>query len=392
MSCCESYSNRYLGRPNARVILGVASVVFGIVFIGDLDAGETSPPWMQGIATFNGIGYDAPATPPAGNQSLAKQATLKSTADRPGYTIPFDPNNAGTVNPYFTPESNPAINSIATVSGELPSMPTPIQDLQPPILPSQPDPNSFEETLNLADDGTSADVAPLETETIRWYQYPARWMKGWNSNAELGIDGSSGNAETLALQTGLEIKRKTDIYTFAIDFDYRQASSRNVTTEDNGRLNTDYDRLIGDTKWSLFAKSGLEWDKFKAFDLRFNVNGGIGYHWIRTDDASFVTRFGAGASKEIGAPDDAWSPEAVFGVDAERQLTPRQKLKGKVDYFPAWENFSDYRLVADASWEVLLDGSDNLSLKVAATDRYDSTPQGARPNDVYYSLLLLYKF
>ena len=29
---------------------------------------------------------------------------------------------------------------------------------------------------------------------------------------------------------------------------------------------------------------------------------------------------------------------------------------------------------------------------LAATDRYDSTPQGAKANDIYYSLLLLYKF
>ena len=38
-----------------------------------------------------------------------------------------------------------------------------------------------------------------------------------------------------------------------------------------------------------FGKFGLEWDRFKAFDLRVNLNGGIGYHWIRQDDASFVT-------------------------------------------------------------------------------------------------------
>ena len=33
----------------------------------------------------------------------------------------------------------------------------------------------------------------------------------------------------------------------------------------------------------------------------------------------------------------------------------------------------------------------NLSLKVSAFDRYDSTPQGRRPNDLDYALLLLWK-
>ena len=240
--------------------------------------------------------------------------------------------------------------------------------------------------------GDVLQTAPLQSEVIRWYQYPMRWMQGWDSNAEFGLDGSNGNAETLALQTGLELKRKTDAYTFAIDIDYRLASSKDVTTEDNGRFNLDIDRIIGDSPWSAFSKFGMEWDKFKAFDLRLNINGGLGYHWIREDKTTLVSRFGAGASKEIGAPDDDWIAEAVFGMEAERQLNSRHKVKAKLDYFPAWEDFSDYRLVADASWEILLDDTDNFSLKLAATDRYDSTPQGAKANDVYYSLLLLYKF
>ena len=239
---------------------------------------------------------------------------------------------------------------------------------------------------------TSSEPAPLETEVTRWYQYPRAWGKGWDSHVEFGLDGSDGNANTLAMQAGLELKRKTERYTLGMDINYRQASSRNTTTEQNGRFNVNFDRLLGDTSWSAFAKHGMEWDKFKPFDLRLNLNGGFGYYWLRSDTSTLATRFGAGASREIGAPMDDWIPEAVFGMEAERQLTSRQKLKGKFDYFPAWENFGDYRLVSDVSWEILLDGSENLSLKLAATDRYDSTPQGAKPNDVYYSLLLLYKF
>lgn len=263
---------------------------------------------------------------------------------------------------------------------ELESLPTPLES---------GDAESITEKL---DGEPVAEPAPLEAEVTHWYHYPGRWLRGWNSHAEFGLDGSTGNARTLAIQTGLETKRKTDLYTLALDLDYRQASNRSTTTEDNGRFNIDYDRMLLDSPWSGFGKFGMEWDKFKAFDLRINMNGGLGYHWVRRDDATLVTRFGAGASREIGAPDDDWIPEAVFGAEAERQLTSRQKLKGKVDYFPAWEDFSNFRLVSDVAWEILLDDADNLSLKLAATDRYDSTPQGAKKNDLYYSLLLLYKF
>ncbi len=84
-------------------------------------------------------------------------------------------------------------------------------------------------------------------------------------------------------------------------------------------------------------------------------------------------------------------PEAVFGLDFERQLTKRQKFKCKGEYFPDWEDFSEYRLVVDAGWVLLLDEEANLSLKLAANDRYETSPNGVKPNDINYSLLLLWK-
>ncbi|TWT86112.1 DUF481 domain-containing protein [Neorhodopirellula pilleata] len=246
---------------------------------------------------------------------------------------------------------------------------------------------------NAISEGQTFDAPPLQEDVVRWYEIPWRWVTdGWDNHAEFGLDGSSGNADTLAIQTGLEMKRKTDRYTLSLDIDYRQASANNQTTEDNGRLNLDYDRMFKESPWSAFGKFGMEFDEFKAFDLRLNFNGGLGYYWIRNDTTNFVSRFGAGASKEIGSPDDDWIPEAVFGLEADHQISSRQKIKAKVDYFPAWNDFANYRIVTDLAWETLLDSSDNLSLRLSVTDRYDSTPQGAEPNDFYYSALLLYKF
>jgi putative salt-induced outer membrane protein YdiY len=393
----------------------------------------TAPAWETGVSAWNGSGYEIP-TPVRGYQPSSQM-----TGSGLPYTMPVDPTvntgsdlnldydqPSGNLPNSFTPLTNPdtsltgpamqltdsePLPNFATTSpgnesapwlGEatptpsaeltVESLPTPTPAADLPVSPAvsaEEIPPPAPETWTSPD---AIESPPLEEEVVRWYNYPRRWMRGWDSHAEFGLDGSNGNADTLALQTGLELKRKSERSTLGIDVDYRQASSRNVTVEDNGRFNLDYDYLFAESPWSGFAKYGMEWDKFKAFDLRLNLNGGIGYFWIRDDTTTLVTRFGAGASQELGAPIDDWIPEAVFGLEAERQLTSRQKIKGKVDYFPAWEDFEDYRLVTDLSWEILLDGSDNLSLKLAATDRYDSTPQGARPNDLYYSLLLLYKF
>ncbi|MGB7346106.1 MAG: DUF481 domain-containing protein [Pirellulaceae bacterium] len=371
------------------------------------DESSSVPAWMSGVSTWTGDGYSTPvpatdAPPITGTSSHGQRLNpYVSSSDVP-YTVPINPqtaskavsNSINFVAPTFdsVPSSTNVANPVAQVAHQAGNSNVALNNSFPSSTTgSGPLSQGIGQGLG---QGIGMERPPLMTETLSWYQYPWRWMsEGWTNSFELGLDGSQGNAETLAIQTGAELKRKTDAYTLALDFDYRLANNRKVVTEENGRLNIDYDRLLGDSPWSIFGKFGMEWDEFKAFDLRLNLNSGLGYHWIRDDQTTFVTRFGAGASREIGSPDDDWVPEAVFGMDLEHQVNKRNKLKAKVDYFPSWEDFSNYRVVSDASWEILLSEDDSLSLKLAATDRYDSTPQGGnKANDVYYSLLLLVKF
>ncbi len=342
------------------------------------------PSWRLGIPTFSGkksaaeSAAEAPAFqfPPPGGVAASPVQNAQANNDSDAMVIPVDYK-------IDSLDLGPALNQAATDALSLPTPPLPNSAYTDPTNPIG----------QAIASGNVVEQAPLSEETRSWYEVPWQWIsRGWKNHAELGLNGSDGNSKTVAFQTGLEMKRKTDTYTLELDFDYRKATNRGETTEDNGRLNLDYDRLLKDSKWSLFGKFGAEWDQFKAFDSRLNLNSGVGYHFIRNDDTTLVTRFGAGASKEIGAPDDDWKAEAVFGLQAEHQLNRYNKMKAKVDYFPAWEDFSDYRMVSDVSWEILLDDSDNLSLKLGLTDRYDSTPQGALPNDIFYSLLLLVKF
>ena len=84
-------------------------------------------------------------------------------------------------------------------------------------------------------------------------------------------------------------------------------------------------------------------------------------------------------------------PEALFGLEYDYRITGSQTIYAKADYFPDWEDFSSYRLVTDVGWELLLDAESNLNLKISIIDRYDSTPNGADPSLLNYSVLLLWK-
>lgn len=240
---------------------------------------------------------------------------------------------------------------------------------------------------------------PIVTEEVggppslmpTWFNPFAVVGPSWDGSFEVGINGSDGNANAFSLRTGFELSREGPRADWNVDFTYAKAQSRDIETQHNALLRAQWDWKLPDPRWSLFTKTVLEYDEFKAFNLRVVLNSGLAYKFIDNDQTALKGRFGAGASREYGGGDEFWKPEALFGFDFRHQLTSRQKFQYTLDYFPNWEDFSDYRLVTDMGWEVVLDETTNLSLKLNVIDRYDSTPNGAKPNDIDYSILLIWK-
>jgi putative salt-induced outer membrane protein YdiY len=260
-----------------------------------------------------------------------------------------------------------------------------------PIVPARP---AAEEPRTPApppaDTEVLADEEVAELET--WF-VPSNWIDAtaWDGSVELGLTGTDGNSEAFTLRTGGNLKRKTKVYEIGGDLTYLKANTGGVESQHRLLSNMSYERLLGETRWSYFLKSFVEYDEFKAFDLRVTGNTGVGYLLVRTEQLKFKARLGAGAYREYGSPDDDVQPEAAFGCDYDWELNDRQKLTAVTDYFPQWDDFGDYRLNTSVNWELLLDETANLSLKLSVSNRYDSTPYGLRPNDVDYGVLLLWK-
>ncbi len=306
---------------------------------------------------------------------------------RPKSLLPAPPSIAVPV-----PQAETVSPSIAVP----PSVPVPV----PPPTGNPSDPVSLApmtEAITAAIEGKVAEPTPelkvKAPEDMVWY-YPWTWVPrdGWANSAELGINGSSGNANSFSIQAGTRFKRKTEKNMFDVRLTHNRTQSNGVEKQNNALMYADFDRYFGESRWTGFLKQGLEYDRFKAFDLRFNINTGLGYSFVKSDKLTFTGRFGSGTSREFGGPDDRWVPEALFGADYEHQWNKRNKWIARIDYFPEWGDFTNYRIVSDMSWEMLWDEVGNLSFKIGAIDRYDSTPNGRQPNDLTYSLLLLYKF
>lgn len=266
----------------------------------------------------------------------------------------------------------------------------------PPSVLASPAPAAKEAPAGPPLEGPAVDDTPLLLERLppdlEWY-HGHYWMPPdiWSGSFEIGINGSEGNAQSFSMRVGGNVKRKTDSNQFEAKFTHAKTSSNGIDTQNNALFFARDEILFGESPWSLFGQTNLEYDEFKAFDLRLVANGGVGYQFLKSDITKLKGRFGAGTSREFGGPDNAWNPEGVFGLEYERKLTERQKLSAIVEYYPVWDNFEDYRIVTNVAWEVLLDEASNLNLKIGVIDRYDNTPHGRLPNDVDYSLLLMWK-
>lgn len=216
--------------------------------------------------------------------------------------------------------------------------------------------------------------------------------KIWESSLEFGLNGSSGNSEAFTMRFGAHAKRCVPHDTLTLDLKYSKGSRSGDLAEHRALFDARNEWLFEDSPWTPFVKGSLEYDEFRAFDVRVVTNGGLGYQVIKNDATSLIGRIGSGISQEIGGPDDSVVPEGLAGLEFEHKLSDRQKLIAASEYFPDVGDVSDFRATNKAEWELLVDPKWNTSLKLSANHRYDSTPHGLKKNDLDYTMLVMWKY
>jgi hypothetical protein len=265
-----------------------------------------------------------------------------------------------------------------------------------------PPPDSPAAVGAVADGAPPVDAAPPAFPPITdedchdeqaWYR-PTYWLgpAPWDTGIELGLNGSSGTSDSFSIRAGGYIKRESRFSKLDFSTYHNRTTTGGDTTQNNAQVDVRNDWLIDESSpWTLYGTGNVFYDEFQAFDLQTSANTGVGYRFVHEPGLGLMGRFGAGTSREVGGPDDRWVPESLLGFEYNQQLSKTQKFYGKLDYYPEWEEFGEYRLVADSGWEIELLQPSNLSLKISASDRFDSTPNGADPHLVNYSVLLLLK-
>lgn len=225
-----------------------------------------------------------------------------------------------------------------------------------------------------------------------WEFWNSKYWDPWEGNVELGMNGTDGNTETFNIRFGATAKHKTELRNETIQITSIQKRANGLTTANTALLDGRIEWPMPGSKWNYFTHGLLEYDQFKAFDARVSADTGFGYEFIQNDLTNLIGRSGLAVSHEIGGPNNKVNPELYFGGEFKRKFTDTHSFSAKVDYYPNITAFDDFRLNSQASWEMALVKSWGVSLKFSLIDRYDSTPSGAKPNDLDYSTLLLWNF
>jgi len=218
-------------------------------------------------------------------------------------------------------------------------------------------------------------------------------VKLWSGSMDLGLDGSEGNTEALNFHLGFHAQRKSERSILTLGLDYNKRTNKTILTTDRMYFDGRWERLLAETRWSLFAHETVEYDEFQPFEVRDTTDLGVGYRFIKNENTTLLGRLGGGFSHEHGGPNAGeYVPEFVFGTQLEHQIDKRHKLLGAVEYAPDVTYFYRYRLRTQAAWECLLDDERNLSLRIGVLERYNSMPGAGLRNDLDYAMTLLWKF
>jgi putative salt-induced outer membrane protein YdiY len=224
-----------------------------------------------------------------------------------------------------------------------------------------------------------------------WFWDTSYWDP-WEGSVELGLSGTEGNSETFNVRAGLKAKHTTPRLARTVELTSIQKSAAGVTTANTALLDGRLEWPMPDSRWNYYMHGLVEYDQFKAFEYRVSADTGFGYEFIQNPATTLMGRAGLSASQEIGGSEDELIPELALGGEFKHKFNPTHSIHAKVDYFPDVTDFNDFRLNSQAGWQMALSSAWGLSLKLSVIDRYDSTPQGRKPNDLDYSTLLLWQF
>jgi hypothetical protein len=244
----------------------------------------------------------------------------------------------------------------------------------------------------VASDGQQ--TTPTSKVTAVWRQgqlNPAvkKLQRAWKYEAGLTINGRTGASEkfagALAFKATLESSQDKLIFNLQAE----KAQDNGVETANRQLAGVDYSSFFS-PKNVWYARTSVEKDALKQLDLRSSTAFGIGRKLIKNDVQDLELRYGVSYLYETYANDTKFdSPGLDFAIIHSYQFK-NGKLNNVVTYTPTFEDFNNYRLHHETTYEMPISAS-LWKLKTGVMNDYTSIPQPGvdRLDTLYFTSLIL---
>ncbi len=222
------------------------------------------------------------------------------------------------------------------------------------------------------------------------------FWNGWKRNVDVGINGAEGNSQNLSVRGLIGAARKSDQLETKASVSYSYGTSNHTKSRSRGEAQVFTNWLLGaESRWGYWGQAKAEYDEFQIWDWRFSGAVGPSYLFIKEEKTTLRGRVGLGASYKTGGQQDPEriEPELDLGIDYAHTFKEGHKAFATADYYPSLDKYPQYRIVAQAGYDILVDKESGLFLKLGIQDRYDSKPgTGFKKNDVEYFITMSFNF
>jgi len=217
----------------------------------------------------------------------------------------------------------------------------------------------------------------------------------WKREVALGYNYATGNTRESQFSGNFLLSRKNkhiDEWTAKGNMYYSSAKRKMDAHKwyGMGRYAYSFGSMKG---WYNFYRVEADHDRFADIDYRFVPAAGVGYWFYDLPKLKLLLEAGAGyehTSYRSNIKDKGnWVlvPRAFF----EKELFTNTKIRQDVSYYPAFEDFSDYRIHSETILDIAM--NQKLSLRISLIDDYNADPPAdTKDNDLRVISSLAYSF
>lgn len=209
----------------------------------------------------------------------------------------------------------------------------------------------------------------------------ARPAMKFSGELQAGLDLALANKDRqlytgrLKLQHAYDRVRNTADYLFT----YGRTDGELSANRMDGTLKSDYD--LNDRIYA-YSQGNAGYDEIRRLDNYWQIGPGAGWRAITGTNLAFNLEAGINFQEQNRT--DGTATDVVYYRLAEQgrwNLNSRFSLDQKLEYFPQWDDISEYKLRFEITLRLWLHS--NLSLNLTLIDIYDTmTAQGVEPNDL----------